>query len=415
MKKAGRKSSVGLSDCRSSIDDYSTKFSSPKFVKRVEALTDEQRKVIEKTGLGNLLLIPNQTMNRKLLLELMDKWSSARQAFIIPQGELTLTPLDVALIMGLRVKGDPVLLKDDEPFSDLEEEFGATPEKRKIPINFLESKLDSLGGVVNHDFLRTFLLFTFGVFLFPESSGNVDSRYLSFLRNPYDACKYAWGSAVLDEILMWLNKRKDSSTQSVGGCLTFLQIWSYEHIDFARPGLLDNAAFPRACRWENRKHNPRQSISFTKMFHELTDNQIIWTIKPSSYELEHDIIRETMEVQKDGDKCIGVKELLHTDMAVKLEYVSDNGTSDGTEKVEEYEELLKPCQYDLQNRSYPSVLDCTATSSSLQSADMEHLSTSLGSSGESPAGNVSWVIICPLLLGQLASLYLMLAHFYSGR
>lgn len=211
------------------IDDYSTKFSSPKFVKRVEALTDEQRNMIEKTGFGNLLLIPNQTMNRKLLLELMDKWSSERQAFILLQGELTITSVDVALIMGLRVKGVPVLLKDDEPFSDLEQEFGATPEKRKISVYSIESRLESLGGVANDDFLRTFLLFTFGIFLFPDSSGNVDSRYVSFLRSPDDICKYAWGSAVLDEILMWLSKRKDLNTQSIGGCLTFLQVNSFYH------------------------------------------------------------------------------------------------------------------------------------------------------------------------------------------
>lgn len=84
---------------------------------------------------------------------------------------------------------------------------------------------------------------------------------------------------------------------------------------------------------------------------------------------------------------------------VKLEIVSDNDTPDGTNKVGEVKKLLKPCQYELQNRSDPSVdLECATVSSSLQSANAEHPSTSLDSSVESPEGNVSSVIICLLLL-----------------
>ncbi|PKI37997.1 protein MAIN-LIKE 1-like [Punica granatum] len=395
MKKTGRKSSIAFSEVRSSIESYSTKFSSPKFVKRVEALTDEQRIAIEKTGFGNLLLIPNQTMNRKLLLELMDRWSFERRAFELAQGELTVTLLDVALIMGLRVNGNPVLLREDEPFSDLERQYGATPDKRKISVDFIESRLESLGEAASDDFIRTFLLFTFGIFLFPDTSGNVDSRYLSFLESLDDVCGYAWGSAVLEEILMWLNKRKDSNTQSVGGCLTFLQIWSYEHIDLARPGLLDKTAFPRACRWENRKHHPRPSISITTMFHDLKDDQMIWMLKPTSYELELDVVKELMEVQNDGNELSGGLELSPTSPGiVKSEIVSDTYSPNDAPKGEERKELLQPCPCELQNRSDPSTdLEYPTVSSSPRSANVELPSTSQDTSMILPAGDEDTLIL----------------------
>lgn len=216
------------------VGNFSTRFSSPSFVDRVEKLTTKQRDAIRRAGFGNLLLIPNQTINRKLLVELIDCWSCEKRAFVLPHGEISITLLDIALIVGLNVSGSPILFKEDEPLSDLELEYGATPDKRKISIQALESRLDSLGGTADDDFVRTFLLFTFGYFLFPNSSSNVDTRYLSFLRNVDDICHYAWGEAVLEELLLWLNKRKESNVQYFGGCLTFLQVSLFLSISCSR-------------------------------------------------------------------------------------------------------------------------------------------------------------------------------------
>lgn len=187
-------------------------------------LTDNQRSCIEKLGFGNLLQIPNHTLNKLLLVELMSKWSLEKHAFVLNPGELRVTLMDVALIMGLRVVGTPVVLRDDEPFADLESEYGAALWKRKITVASLESRLDSLVGISNDDFIRTFLLYTFGTFLFPNASKKVDSRYLSFLRNVDGISQFAWGAAVLEDLLMWLDKRREMNVKYVGGCLIFLQV-----------------------------------------------------------------------------------------------------------------------------------------------------------------------------------------------
>ncbi|XP_057971276.1 protein MAIN-LIKE 1-like [Malania oleifera] len=300
MKKATRKSCAGGASRRNSVGNFSTRFSLPSFFKRVEKLTDDQRIAIQRIGFGNLLLIPNLTVSKKLLVELMERWNCKKHAFILSPGEITITLLDVALILGIRVIGEPVVLKDDEPFSELEREYGAVIWKRKVTVASIESRLESFSGVASDDFVRTFLLFMFGTFLFPNASGKIESRYLSFLKDLGTVHQYAWGAAVVEDLFKWLCKRKEMNVQYVGGCLILLQIWCYEHIDIGRPSLADCClTFPRACRWVNDRSLFRQWLS-TK-FKELQENQIIWKLQPTPEELGTNIIKELLEAQSNEE------------------------------------------------------------------------------------------------------------------
>ncbi|XP_021910592.1 uncharacterized protein LOC110824318 isoform X2 [Carica papaya] len=300
MRRSTRKSSVGLgvdegfNDKFMQVGNFSTRFSLPSFVKRVEKLTDDQRSAIQKVGFGNLLLMPNQMLSKNLLVELMERWSTENQAFMLLPGAITITLMDVALILGLHGFGNPVILSEDEPLSDLERDYGATSLKRKITVASLESRLNSIGEAAVDDFIRTFLLFTVGTLLLPSANGKVDSRYLLLLQNMDDICHFAWGAAVLDDMIMWLNRRKETNVHYVGGCLIFLQVWAYEHVDIARPILLDSyLTFPRACRWGSGR--PHQRQWFTSKFKELQDHQITWQLQPTSEELELEVIKELLE------------------------------------------------------------------------------------------------------------------------
>lgn len=135
-----------------------------------------------------------------------------------------MTLKDVALILGLRVLGEPVVLKEDTPFIKLESEYGAALWNRRISVASIEDRLVSLGEADNEDFIRSFLLYTFGIFLFPNANGKVDSRYLYFLNDLDKVSSFAWGAAVLEDMVYWLNKRKETNAQCLGGCLIFLQV-----------------------------------------------------------------------------------------------------------------------------------------------------------------------------------------------
>ncbi|KAK8332953.1 hypothetical protein V6Z11_A10G175300 [Gossypium hirsutum] len=284
MRRSTRRSSIGIGlgaeerHNSKPTGSFSTRFSLSSFVKRVEKLTDDQRTAIKKVGFGNLLLIPNQMLSKSLLVELMDRWNSEECGFMLLPGIVKITLMDVALILGIHVIGDPILLREDEAFSELETDYGAALWKRKMTVASLE----------------------------------MDSRYLSFLKNLDDISRFAWGAAVLEDIFMWLNKRKESNVQYVGGCLILLQVWCYEHIDLARPELMEcQSMFPRACRWESSKSHQRQW--FAAKFREMQDCQITWHLQPTSEELQFDVINELLEVESssidnssDASSTIGV-------------------------------------------------------------------------------------------------------------
>ncbi|XP_058214757.1 uncharacterized protein LOC131326154 isoform X2 [Rhododendron vialii] len=224
MAMKTRRSSVGLQQEPISVRNFNTRFSLQTFVRRVEKLSDNQKTAIKGMGFGHLIQMPYQSLSRNLLAELMDRWDCQKRAFVFVPGEIAMTLMDVVLILGLRVTGKPVVLKESEPYIQLEREYGALIWNRKIPIASIEERLDSLGEAVNNDFIRSFLLFTFGTILFPNANGKVDSRYLSLLQDLDEVCHCAWGAAVLENIVDWLCKRRETNVQHMGGCLIFLQI-----------------------------------------------------------------------------------------------------------------------------------------------------------------------------------------------
>lgn len=273
---------------------FTTKFSLPSFLKQVNKLTESQRNSIKRVGFGNLLHIPNHVLRRLQLNELMERWNSERKTFVFPPGEITITLLDVVLILGLRVVGEPVVLVEkDAPLTSLEKEFGASVVNRTIGIESLKQRLESLGERDDESFVRTFLLYCFGALLFPTANGKVDSRYLSLFQDLDNVSCFAWGAAVLEDLHDCLSQRKSKKTSFIGGCLILLQIWCYEHIVMGRPKLLDcPSTFPRVCRWESSGRQYLTSSQFAIKFDELEHSQILWRLQPTSEELQADVIRE---------------------------------------------------------------------------------------------------------------------------
>ncbi|CAA3005967.1 Hypothetical predicted protein [Olea europaea subsp. europaea] len=99
MKNPSRRSSILPKEKGKKV--FSTRFSLPSFVKHVNKLTESQKEALNRIGFGYLLLIPNQLLCKNILVELMDKWNPKKCTFTLPPGEITITLLDVALILGL--------------------------------------------------------------------------------------------------------------------------------------------------------------------------------------------------------------------------------------------------------------------------------------------------------------------------
>lgn len=254
---------------------FQTKFSLSSFLRRVDKLNRDQRAAIQRVGFGNLLHIPNQLLNKRLLVELMERWDSKKRAFVLPPGEITITTLDVALILGLRDTGNAVILTDNEPSSDLWKDFDDATMPMKISVYFFEERLNVIRGQANEDFVRAFLMFTF----------------------------------VLEDIFHWLSRRKEEGIVYVGGCLILLLVWCYEHIKVGRPKVVaQERQFPRVCQWENTRFYDTWRL-YTVKFDAFKENQIICTLQLSEAESKVDIIND-LSASTTCPKVVSAAELI---------------------------------------------------------------------------------------------------------
>ncbi|KAM7254161.1 hypothetical protein ACFE04_031843 [Oxalis oulophora] len=335
MKKSTRRSAIGLpleEGLTLTIGNFTTKFSLASFIKRVDKLNNEQRNLIKKMGFGNLLLLPNHKLNKNLLAEMMELWNIEKGVFFITPDdsrELRISLLDVGLILGLPVKGNPIVLVEDLPYCEVESEYGSVPGKRQITVSALEKRLNSIGEAANEDFVRTFLLFTFGTILFPNKKGDVDTRYLYYLEDLSSVGGFSWGEAVLQDMIIWLNMRKETKMEFMGGCLILLLIWCYEHVNIDRPNLVDSGfIFPRACRWESSStRNFHRRKWFTDKFKELQDDQITWELEPTHVELQVNVIKDLLAHCGEADELLTRQSSSSACSLNSVEVLSNSGTN----------------------------------------------------------------------------------------
>ncbi|KAH1250199.1 Protein MAIN-LIKE 1 [Glycine max] len=100
---------------------------------------------------------------------------------------------------------------------------------------------------------RAYLLYLLGCTLFANKSAtNVHVVYLEALRDLSMTDWYAWGVAALVHMYDQLNDASMSHSRQLGGCITLLQCWIYEHFPSVAESTADqdyDEAYPRACRW----------------------------------------------------------------------------------------------------------------------------------------------------------------------
>lgn len=113
--------------CRSALNlecpsvqhlNFYTRFSLQSFVRRVEKLSGNQKTAIERMGFGHLIQIPYRALSHNLLMELMDRWRCEKRAFWFVLGDIAMTLMDVFVVLGQRVSGDPVIVKEINHFQN---------------------------------------------------------------------------------------------------------------------------------------------------------------------------------------------------------------------------------------------------------------------------------------------------------
>ncbi|KAH1232644.1 Protein MAIN-LIKE 1 [Glycine max] len=204
------------------------------------------------TGLSPLIACSVDTSDQGLLSSFMERWHRETSSFHLPVGELTITLDDVSSLLHLPVVGD---LHAFEPLH-VDDAVQKLVDLLMVSTEFAKAEIAQCRGPYAGHWTaaaRAYLLHLLGCTLFANKSAtNVHVVYLEALHDLSMTERYAWGVAALVHMYDQLNDACISHSRQLGGYITLLQCWIYEHFLSVADSTADqdyNKDSPRACRW----------------------------------------------------------------------------------------------------------------------------------------------------------------------
>ena len=220
-----------------------------------------------------------------LISALVERWRPETNSFHFPVGEMTITLEDVFMLLGLPVRGKPIIYERlDRPKSyflknwpdsslnlkQKKELYG----KSGISLKKLRDRYKELPNLEEGDeesvkaHSLAYVLYVIGSVLFADNCQDVvHPKYLQLLlQQQDDSIPYAWGAGVLGFLYKGLYKASRKESTGIEGCLTLLQLWSYERILPGRPTIAPEQEYtwPRIVAWgkyvEDRYENPHHHL-----------------------------------------------------------------------------------------------------------------------------------------------------------
>ncbi|RZB60416.1 Protein MAIN-LIKE 1 [Glycine soja] len=223
--------------------------------------------LIADTGLSPLIACSVDTGDRGLLSAFVERWHWETSSFHLPVGELTITLDDVSSLLHLPIIGDFHAFEPlhvDDAVQMLVDLLMVSPESARAETVQCRGTYVRLQWVrdiyqrrcqASHwtAAARAYLLHLLGCTLFANKSAtNVHVVYLEALWDLSMIDRYAWRVTALVHMYDQLNDASMSHSRQLGGYITLLQCWIYEHFPSVAESTADqdyDEASPRACRW----------------------------------------------------------------------------------------------------------------------------------------------------------------------
>nr|XP_015645999.1 protein MAIN-LIKE 1-like isoform X2 [Oryza sativa Japonica Group] len=206
---------------------------------------------------------PVPLYNAAALTALVDRWRPETHTFHLPCGELTVTLEDVAMILGLPIRGQAVTgdTASGNWRERVEEYLGLEPpvapdgqrqtKTSGVPLSWLRANFGQCPAEADEAtvqrYCRAYVLYIFGSILFPDSGGDMASwMWLPLLADWDEAGTFSWGSAAL----AWLYRqlcdacRRQGGDANLAGCVWLLQVWMWMRLPVGRPMWRTHQAWP---------------------------------------------------------------------------------------------------------------------------------------------------------------------------
>ena len=202
---------------------------------------------LDKVGFLRVAQLGHFESDPSLISALVERWRPETHTFHMPPGECTITLQDVAIILGLKVDGWPVVGRTSTNWNALCQELlgvsfpskafhGSSLKMRALNEHFQNINEHNQDPVRFERYIRAYILKIIGGLLLADhSSSRVPLRYLQLLRD-LDSCgEYSWGSAVLAHLYAQLCKATNYEVQEIACCIPLIQIWAWERFPNIAP------------------------------------------------------------------------------------------------------------------------------------------------------------------------------------
>lgn len=192
-----------------------------KFAALCRSLTDEQKRIVRKIGLGGLLSIPSMPVQRMLVESLAENFNEMDRTFNLRGHVVSMSNWDVYCILGLFDKGEKIEISRkhaDPVLFNLYKQKGDTA----ITFKYMEERIPREADEVH--FTRLFVLYAVGAILAPTSKEFVGSNHLHLVADVSKIKGFNWSRFTLDHLVERLAMFKKNRRTGLAGNLAFLQV-----------------------------------------------------------------------------------------------------------------------------------------------------------------------------------------------
>ncbi|XP_039690395.1 protein MAIN-LIKE 2-like [Medicago truncatula] len=202
---------------------------------------------LRQTGFFEVSQIGRYKIDRHIVTALVERWRSETHTFHFRTGECTITLEDVYMLLGLPFCGPFVTAPPNLAWNICAQLLGITPPANKtdgftLSLSWLKDNLvdnnfsEQSPPEVKIQHTRRYLLYLFGGFLFPNTTGLfVHNSWLYLLMDFNLTRNYSWGSAVLTYLYRGLCEASHPNIKALTGCHFLLQVWGYCRLSYIAP------------------------------------------------------------------------------------------------------------------------------------------------------------------------------------
>ncbi|XP_056695076.1 protein MAIN-LIKE 1-like [Spinacia oleracea] len=269
-----------------------------RLMKWYRGIKEDLRDKLGESSLSHLPFMMASHIDTPLISAFVERWQPDTNTFHLPFGEMTIMLHDVQAILEIPVEGSVVSCTYDDTRRSLmslilellQVSDEATLKAGKAPIwqrgcvktSTIIGNLEGLARDPDCE-MTGWLLTAIGCCLFTDKSrSRVRSQILRNLDHLDRVPSYSWGSACLAFLYRQLGMATRSESRGIGGYLTLLQAWIYEHFPCFRPRSVRKDighSDPRALRWVYAPESKDRTrlASFRARLDKLTPEQVLWT------------------------------------------------------------------------------------------------------------------------------------------